>query len=119
MTFLFHSKRMIATCTIFFRGSFQRVYHWNNKQNNNNTDHLTMFIWVSHPSIGPSTYTFNEYKHMPGPVLGIKNTLVSKTDKGPALIELIVMCVAEGNIDFNPEPQINLNSYSGLCRKEG
>ena len=62
---------------------------------------------------------FNEYKHMPGSVLGIKNTLVSKTDKGPALTELIVVCVAEGNIDFNPEPQMNLNSYSGLCRKEG
>lgn len=45
---------------------------------------------------------FDEYKHMPGSVLYIKNTLVSKTDKGPALIELTVICGATGNTDFNP-----------------
>ena len=56
---------------------------------------------------------------MPGSVLYIKNTFVSKTDKGPALIELTVVCRAAGNTDFNPQPQKNLNSYSGLCRKEG
>lgn len=62
---------------------------------------------------------FDEYKHMPGSVLHIKNTFVSKTDKGPALIELTVVCGAAGNTDFNPQPQKNLNSYSALCRKEG
>ena len=62
---------------------------------------------------------FGEYKHMLGSALYIKNTLVSKTDKGPALIELTVMCWAAGNTDFNPQLQKNLNSYSGLCRKEG
>lgn len=44
--------------------------------------------------------------------------LVSKTGKGPAFTELTVLCVAGGNIDFKPEPQINLKSFSGMCIKE-
>lgn len=44
--------------------------------------------------------------------------VVSKTDKGPAFTELTVLCVAGGNIDFKPEPQINLKSFSGMCIKE-